>query len=263
MQLLNVADRYVIQGFAGLQQVGIYSAIYNLSNAGVMVLTNPVLLAFAPRIFQRAGAASSLRSNVDARQLTESSLQLLLIIGSPLLAWSALLHREFVTLVLGAKYAETTIVFPLVVGGILIWQFAQILQKGFETAGQTTALGSSIASAVGVNLLLNFILVPRLGIIGAALATLGAYIWYAVLIAIRVARYGRPRIAFRTVMNVLAATAFSSSLLVLSNRLGGELWMRGASCILCLGIYAGALLLLKESILTTQLRSVQRVLGTR
>ncbi len=263
MQLLNVADRYVIQGFAGLQQVGIYSAIYNLSNAGVMALTNPVLLAFAPRIFQRAGAASSLASNVEVRQLTESSLQLLLIIGSPLLVWSALLHREFVTLVLGARYAETTLVFPLVVGGILVWQFAQILQKGFETAGQTRALGSSIVSAVGVNLLLNFILVPRLGIIGAALATVGAYTWYAGLIAVRVVKYGRPRIALRSAMNVLFATAFSSSLLVISNRMGGELWMRAASCILCLGLYAGVLLLLKENILTTQLRSVQRVLGTR
>jgi len=168
-----------------------------------------------------------------------------------------------VTLVLGAKYAQTTRVFPLVVGGILVWQFAQIMQKGFETAGQTRALGSSIGSAVVVNLLLNFILVPRLGIIGAALATVGGYVWYAGLIAVRVSRYGRPRIALRSLMNVLGATAFSSSLLFLSTRFERGLWMRGASCLLCLGLYAGALLLLKETILTTRGRIVPRILGTR
>ena len=263
MQLLNVADRYVIQDFTGPQQVGVYSAIYNLSNAGVMVLTNPVLLAFAPHIFQRAGTASSMTSNSDVRQLTERSLQLLLIIGAPLPAWSALLHREFVTLVLGPRYAETTIVFPLVVSGILLWQFAQILQKGFETAGQTGALGTSIASAVGVNLVLNFLLVPRLGIIGAALATVGAYAWYACLIAVRVAKFGRPRIAPRSVMNVLIATALSSSVLFIWNRPGSDVWMRAGVWTVCLGLYSGVLLLLKESILTRELSGVQRMLGTR
>jgi O-antigen/teichoic acid export membrane protein len=263
MQLLNVADRYVIRGFAGLQAVGVYSAIYSLATAGVMALTNPVLLAFAPRIFQRAGASGSLATNADVRELTEHSHKLLWIIGAPLLVWSALQHREFVTLALGAQYAETTAVFPVVVAGILLWQFSQILQKGFETAAQTGALGSSIVSAVGVNLGLNLLLVPRLGILGAALATLGAYAWYAGLIAVRVARFGRPRIPLRSIRNVLLATAFSSLPLLLSSRLGSELWMRAAACVACLGVYAGALLLLRESILTVPLRSVARALGTR
>ncbi len=263
MQLLNVADRYVIQGFAGPQEVGTYSAIYNLSNAGVMVLTNPVLLAFTPHIFRQAGTVSTLISNGGVRRLTESSLQLLLIIGAPLLAWSALLHREFVTLLLGSKYSESSIVFPIVVGGILLWQLAQILQKGFETAAQTRALGSSIASAVGVNLILNFLMVPRLGIVGAGLATVGAYAWYAFLIFVRVAKFGRPQIAPRSVLNVLLATVLSSVILVLIGRLGADLWVRMVACVTSLGLYAGVLLLLKESILTTQLRSAQRALETR
>jgi len=263
MQLLNVADRYIIQGFAGIQQVGIYSAIYNLSNASVMVLTNPVLLTFAPHIFQRAGMASSLTSNDDVRRLTESLLQLLLIIGAPLLAWSALFHRELMTIVLGPQYAGATVVFPIVVCGILLWQLAQILQKGFETAAQTRALGSSIASAVGVNVLLNFLMVPRLGIVGAALATVGAYAWYACIISLRVAKFGRPHIALRSIANVLLATILSSAVLVLTSRFGADLWVRAAACVVCFGFYCGVLLLLKESILTAQLRGVQRALGAR
>jgi len=171
MQLLNVADRYIIQGFAGIQQVGIYSAIYNLSNASVMVLTNPVLLTFAPHIFQRAGMASSLTSNDDVRRLTESLLQLLLIIGAPLLSWSALLHRELMTIVLGPQLCRSNSRFSNRGLRDPALATAQILQKGFEAAAQTRALGSSIASAVGVNVLLNFLMVPRLGIVGAALAT--------------------------------------------------------------------------------------------
>ncbi len=263
MQLLNVADRYVIQWFSGLREVGVYSAIYNLSNAGVMALTNPVLLAFAPRIFQRAGAAGSLNSNVDVRELTENSLQLLWIVGCPLLAWFTLLHKEVVTVVLGAQYAGTSIVFPLVVAGILVWQFAQILQKGFETSGQTGALGSSIVSAVGVNLFLNFILVPRLGIMGAAFATVGAYAWYAAIIAIRVARHGRPRFSLSSLLKVLAATALSTSFLALSMRMGEELWMHAGNGALALAIYAGMLLFLKEDMVSAQFRSVQKVFGTR
>jgi O-antigen/teichoic acid export membrane protein len=263
MQLLNVADRYVIQGFAGAQQVGAYSAIYNLSSASVMVLTNPVLLAFTPRIFQHAGAAGHLISNGDVRRLTENCLQLLWIIGAPLVVWSALLHREFVTLVLGSQYAQAALVFPIVIGGILLWQLAQILQKGFETAAKTSALGSSIVSAVFVNLLLNFAMVPRWGVVGAALATVGAYAWYAGLIFVRVVKYGRPQIAPRSMMNVILATSLSSAVLVLSSRLGAHLWMRVGACTVCLGLYSAVLLLLREKTLTVPFREVQRVLGAR
>src|SRR5207245_1844770 len=111
-------------------------------------------------------------------------------LGIPLLSFSVLLRRELVTLVLGPTYCSAATVLPLVVSGIFVWQVAQIYQKGFETAAQTRAIGTSILYAVAVNLITNFLLVPHWGIIGAAVATICAYVCYFVLVAVRVGSFG-------------------------------------------------------------------------
>jgi O-antigen/teichoic acid export membrane protein len=259
MQLLNVADRYVIQGFRGSHEVGLYSAIYNVANASVMILTNPILLASAPRIFQRAGAADcSLHSNEGVRRMTDNCLQLLLMIGAPMVSWSVILRREVVVTLLGQQYAQAAPLFPAIVLGALLWQLGQTYQKGFETAARTKPIGGSIVYAVGVNLLLNFLLVPKFGIAGAAVATVGAYAFYGIVIYTRVGVFGRPEIAARSIINVAAATAISSAMLVTLIRIDSSQWFTIGACLLSFSTYAGILLVCKETILTTQLRQLQR-----
>lgn len=263
MQLLNVADRYILQGFFGAQQVGTYSALYNLSNAAVMMLTNPILLAFTPHLFRRAADREHLSANPEALRLAGDSLQLLLLISAPLLALSALLHREIAALVLGVRYADASAIFPVLVAGILLWQFSQILQKGFEIAADTRALGLLIVSAVAVNLLLNFLLVPLHGILGAAWATVGAYAWYLAALFLRVSQYGRPPFAWRSLLKIACATLLSSGLLAAFIFYSSGRLLRLAAAAFSLLVYALCLLLLKERLVQAQFRELQRALGAK
>jgi O-antigen/teichoic acid export membrane protein len=250
MQLLNVADRYVIAGLRDAHDVGVYSAVYTLANASVMALTNPVLLAFSPQIFSRAGtAARGLDSNTEVRHLTEKGLQLMFMLGIPLLSFSILLRNDIVTLMLGPAYSRAATVFPLVVCGILLWQGAQIYQKGFETAARTRVIGSSILWAVIANLLMNFLLVPRWGIIGSAVATIGAYLCYLILVAIRVRLYGRPALRMRTALNVLVASGISCTVFALADDWFQNSWMRLTWGAVCGALYLGVLALCCEPLL--------------
>ena len=254
-QLLNVADRYVIQGFRGAREVGLYSAVYNLSNAAVMILTNPLLLAGAPRIFQRAGCPGNGASSIDgARRLTGNCLQLLLMIGAPLTAWSILMRCEVVAVLLGQQYVPAAFVFPLIVLGVLLWQFAQFYQKTFETAANTKPIGSSIVYAVGMNLFLDLLLVPKYGIAGAAIGTVGAYGFYGALIAVRARAFGVPEIPRRSFLNVAVATALFSAMLVAVNSFDPRLWLKTLACALCFFAYAGILLLCREATVVAQMR---------
>ena len=264
MQLLNVADRYVIAGLRDAHDVGVYSALYTLANAVVMVFTNPVLLAFTPQIFSHAGAAhGGLDSNTEIRHLTEKGLQLLIMFGIPLLLFSILLRNDIVMLVLGPVYRPAATVFPLVVCGILLWQVSQIYQKGFETAARTRAVGSSILWAVIANLLVNFLLVPRWGIIGAAVATISAYLCYLVLVVIRVRPYGRPAIRIRTALNVLLASGISCAVFVLANDWLRTSWMRFTWVAVCGVVYLGLLAICCEPLLISQVRRIQVALDLR
>jgi O-antigen/teichoic acid export membrane protein len=264
MQLLNVADRYIIGVFLNAHDVGLYSAVYTLANAAVMVFTNPVLLAFTPQIFARAGAAAGgLDSNTEVRRLTENGLQLLIMLGIPLLSYSILLRNDIVILMLGPVYRTAATIFPLVVCGVLLWQVAQIYQKGFETAARTRAVGSSILCAVIANLLINLLLVPRQGIIGAAVATIAAYLCYLVLVVIRVRSYGRPAIPMRTVLNVLFASGISCTVCVIVNGWLPTSWMRLICGAACGAVYLGLLTVCCEPLLISQVRRIQVALDLR
>jgi O-antigen/teichoic acid export membrane protein len=264
MQLLNVADRYVIASLRDAHDVGVYSAVYNLANAAVMAFTNPVLLAFTPQIFSRAGAAAGgLDSSAGVRHLTEKGLQLLIMLGTPLLSFSLLLRNDIVTLILGPEYRAAAMIFPLVVCGILLWQVAQIYQKGFETAARTRTIGISILWAVIVNLLINFLLVPRWGMVGAAAATIAAYVCYLVLVAIRVRSYGRPDLRMRTALSVLLASGMSCAVFVLANGWLRAPWMRLTWGSVCGVVYLGLLVIFCEPLLLSQVRRIQVALDLR
>lgn len=264
MQLLSVADKYLIEAFRHSKEVGIYSAAYSLANAAVMLITNPVLLAFSPHIFAKAGVcADGLDNNPAVRSLVEMGLQLIIIIAAPLLLFSILLRKEIVAFVLGSAYVSASLVFPVVVAGILLWQISQIYQKGFETAAQTRTIGGSILWAVAVNLLLNVLLVPRWGGMGAAVATLGAYGCYLGLVAIRVRALGRPAFRTTTALTILLASGIACALFF-----GGGNWFKEDSWrlfwgALCCVAYFGVLVLCSEPILISQVRRIQIALDLR
>ncbi len=264
MQLLNVGDRYIIAGFRNAHDVGVYSAVYNLANAAVMVLTNPVLLAFSPQIFSHAGAtAGGLDTNSEVRRLADKGLQFLLMLGIPLLSFSVLLRRELVTLVLGPNYSPAATVFPLVVSGILVWQVAQIYQKGFETAARTRAIGTSILYAVAISLIMNLLLVPHWGITGAAVATIGAYVCYFVLVAVRVGSFGRPALQVRTGLSVLLAAGVSCTIFLLGSDWLRNYWLRLTWGGVCGALYLGVLAIRCEPLLIAQVRRIQVALDLR
>jgi O-antigen/teichoic acid export membrane protein len=223
-----------------------------------------VLLAFTPQIFAHAGVrADGLDRNVEVRELTENGLQLLIILGVPLVVFSFLLKRELVSLILGTSYQPAAAVLPVVVAGILCWQFAQFYQKGFETSARTRIIGSSIVWAVAVNLMMNIVLVPRWGIMGAAVATIGAYLCYLVLVAIRVEAFGRPKIRTRTIANVLFSASISC--LVCLFGLG---WLPGVSLRLAWAAISGLGYLLvlsfcSEPLLASQVRRIRLALDLR
>src|SRR5262249_40434665 len=100
-------------------------------------------------------------------------------------------------------------VFPLVVLGTLLWQLAQIYQKSFEISADTKPLRNYIAAAVLVNVVLNCLMVPRGGLVGAGIATTVSYSLYLLLVCCGDRNFGVPKLKKRTIVNVMAGSALS------------------------------------------------------
>jgi O-antigen/teichoic acid export membrane protein len=119
------------------------------------------------------------RQKVDSLLLRAGLL--LLLIGSISLP-VIFLCRDFIVrfALSGQDPAAAALILPLAAGGF-VWQLALLAHKPLELANRTTTMLVIMIAAVALKCVLNFWMLPRWGLIGAAFATLLAGLCYCAL----------------------------------------------------------------------------------
>jgi O-antigen/teichoic acid export membrane protein len=164
-------DRYAIGAMLGPQAVGIYSAAYALCSVPLFFV-RPLSVQLLPR-------AAKLWDGGDrpaAGRMLRRSVKLYLLLALPSTAGLAVLGPAVLTLLGGAPNPAWTHPLMLSIGvGTaffgLIWLGLQVLHLEEKTSA---GVGLYLAGAT-VNLALNFLLLPRIGLVAAGLATAIAY----------------------------------------------------------------------------------------
>jgi O-antigen/teichoic acid export membrane protein len=172
--VLLLVDRVILRRLEDLDAVGQYAIASRL--AGVLALgMTAFILALGPYLLSVYAEAPEQEKAVRGRTLTY--LAFVLGLGALVLT----LFAEPLTNVIAPDYEEAhEAVGPLAFGAIG-YGAASILLTGISLARRTmyVALLSTIAGAA--NIVLNFALIPPLGIVGAGLASAGGYGLLAVL----------------------------------------------------------------------------------
>ena len=78
-------------------------------------------------------------------------------------------------LVASEKYRAGAAIIPWVIGGVALQGLFPVASAGLQIQKRSGRILLAILSAAGLNVLLNLLLIPSLGIEGAAIATLLAY----------------------------------------------------------------------------------------
>ena len=103
------------------------------------------------------------------------SFKYLMLLIVPLVASAFMFSIQLITFVYGADYASTSQAFAILMAAE-IFVFLGIVNNTILVATNKQALDPVFTgSSVAVNIVLNIWLIPRLGITGAALASLAAY----------------------------------------------------------------------------------------
>jgi O-antigen/teichoic acid export membrane protein len=98
------------------------------------------------------------------------------MLGAGLACLAFFLGRNLIgTLLLSAQYEQAMIVAPIVATGYLFLTSIHLFELKWYAFGQTRYILWHTLFGVVVNLALNVLLIPRLGIIGAAWATTIGY----------------------------------------------------------------------------------------
>lgn len=171
--LLKLSDRYIVGSLAGLDQAGIYDVGYKIGSI-ILVLIAPFRAAWTPFAFSISGKS-------EATRIYRNVLTYLTAGCSFLILGVYAFRSEFIQIMAPASYSSAANVVGWVAVSQLFYTVYLVFSIGPMIKKQTHQL-AWIAIASGLtNLLLNFILIPGMGIMGAALATFVGYGLLAVL----------------------------------------------------------------------------------
>lgn len=178
--LLTFADRYMLERFTNMTEVGLYSLAYNLSMVLNMV-SSAINTAWGPMYYDLAatedGRAKLPRlTTVYAAAVTGAALVYML------------LSRELLLLLAAPKYHAAAGLVPVVVGGYFFFALYSVLSTGIFFAKKTNWVPVISALAAAFNIGLNLWLIPRYGMWAAGWNTFLAYALMAIIARIVSAR---------------------------------------------------------------------------
>ena len=165
---LSYVDRYLIVAYYDEAMLGLYSAGYNVAMYIANIIMFSISYAIIPIYVDIYGG--------EGREKTEAFLQkclnYLLIALIPIwFGYLAVAKDLFVTLA-SEKYASAAAFSPIILLGTIIYALKSIFNAGLYLAKRTMTMFSIMVLAVVVNVLMNILLLPSYGMMGAAISTL-------------------------------------------------------------------------------------------
>jgi O-antigen/teichoic acid export membrane protein len=165
------SDRYVIGYFLGAASVGIYSAGYRLGSIILMVgmILNFVLPPTVSKLYDE-GKLDEVKTHLSY------SLKYFLALAIPFIFGAALVGEQVMRIFSTPEIAsQGYFIVPLVALAALLYGSQIVIAHSLILVKKTKIFGAIWTISALLNLLLNILLVPYMGILGAAIATVVAY----------------------------------------------------------------------------------------
>jgi O-antigen/teichoic acid export membrane protein len=165
---LNFVDRLIIVRSLGLAEAGLYSLGVKFAQA-VNVLVRGFQLAWPP-------LAYSIRDDGEARRVYATVVTLFVAGCSFVVAGMWLFAPWIVRALAAPKFFDSYEVIGLITAAVTLYALYLVLVVILGRTGRTEFNLPAALGALVVNVVLNLILVPRLEIVGAALALVASYL---------------------------------------------------------------------------------------
>lgn len=200
--ILDSGDRILVQIYLGADALGFYSVAYGLSSYVNTLLAAPLGLAILPiylRIWNSQGREKTI-------EFLSVGLDFFLMVSALILAVVTVTAHDAVLLLASSKYKGADVLIPTLVAGLLVYTSQIFITAGLVIEKKTRPLAATLLYSALLNILLNMVLLPLIGLQGAAIATLISYVFCAIYQSRISFRVLPLMIEYRSVLNyVLAA----------------------------------------------------------
>ena len=158
-------DVVMLSAMVGDAPVGLYSAAYKLYEP-LSLIPKALTMSLFPIM------SASLKKS-DGRLLTTYRLgfKYILIITLPLAIGITLLSDRLILLVYGSEFANSAIALQILIWAFIFTSLTSVLTKLLVSIGKQKLTMVATATTCVFNIVLNFILIPSMGFIGASIVT--------------------------------------------------------------------------------------------
>lgn len=246
--IINSSDRIMLTSFLGNSANGIFAVSYKI----------PTLLSTLVTIFNMAWSYSAIReSESKDKDLYNNSIYNGLVMISVLIgAFIMLVIKPFLSIYVSADYYEAWMYTPYLIVGFVFLSIASFLGTYYTVYKDSRGMLISSSIAALFNLVLNYVLIPKIGIAGAALATAISYIVVFVYRAIDTKKYiSIHAFSFKHLMSYFLLVSMGA-VMFLSGVIGYVLMV--VILVLIILIYRRTLLLYFQSMFTLVRRKMKK-----
>jgi O-antigen/teichoic acid export membrane protein len=245
---LNLSDRYILQWMTDETTVGIYAMGYTVGLVVNAIVVQPFTLTWG-------AAAWELAKEDDAPRQYRRVMTGYVAVAAFAALGLAALGTDVIRLLVGPAFEESRFIVPFSAFAYVLYGIFTIgsIGTGLRSETRWVPLYLGVAAVAGV--LANLVLVPLVGMFGAAISTLGSYALLAGLATILSLRfYPVPWDAARVVATLVIGLGLSAAALLGPDHV---LWR-----LVCIGLYP-ALLLVFRIAPVSELRNFVQLLRAR
>ena len=179
--ITSVSDRYIVRAFCGIDETGLYAAAYKI----------PTLLTLVCTVFIEAWQFSAVKDATTEERsdffsaVFRSYQGFIFVAASVLIAGS----KIFTDILLADSYYESWIYVPILVVATLFSSLVSFMGSVYFVEKKSVL--SMVTALMGalINVVLNFVMIPDHGAMGAAVATLISYLAVYVIRAYDTKKY--------------------------------------------------------------------------
>lgn len=179
VMIISFSDRAFIDVMLGSDSVGLYSAGYDLTQYTIAIIASIVHLAAFPIILK----AYENEGEKAVRELLSISIRILLLVMFPVTLGFVAVKEEISEIFLGGAFSLASIsLIPILALSVLLSTIkSYYFDYAFQITKTTWLQTIPPLLAALLNCFLNYFLILKMGIIGAAYATFIAYFFYLIL----------------------------------------------------------------------------------
>jgi len=167
--IMTMADRYFLQFLSTSTELGIYSVGYKFGFIVQGLIGAPFSLAWVPFLWSTA-------KEKNAKEIFSAVLTYFVLVGMAVALVLSVLSKEVLEVMAAPAFYGAYKVLPLIAVSYVLFGCYQILAAGITLEKKTKYIALIVGVGAAVNLGLNYLLIPGYGMMGAAVATLIAYL---------------------------------------------------------------------------------------